>query len=642
MKIYFTFLLFLICTTIYSQTTKEKNTIINQYDINKLNDLKLNLTIANKANNEAIDEYIKKNWLKKRQKKQNGGVMEIRYIINDKPVYVTTDNIDAAQSTKTDHLHNGGSLGLNLEGQNMNIGIWDGGAVLITHDEFLNSDASASRVSKGETLITVNSDHATHVAGTMIAKGTNANSKGMAPQANLISYDWTNDSVEVVNEIATDALLLSNHSYGIPVLNGAGALNVPTWMMGCYNSVAVSWDQIAYDAPYYLMVVSAGNSGEAAYTGGLLDGYDKLTGEKNSKNNLVIASSEPFVFPGGNIILNPDSFSSQGPSDDGRVKPDLTGDGSDLFSSISTTNNSYGILSGTSMSTPNTSGSLLLLQQYYNELHSKFMKASTLKGLVCHTAYDDVANIGPDPNFGWGLLNAKNAVETILDDYIGSALILETNLANNSSYTKTFTATGTIPLSATICWTDPAGADQSGNLNSPTPALVNDLDLRLTAPDGTTTFFPWKLQLSDVSAAAITGDNIVDNIENIDIETPVAGTYTLKVTHKGTLVNSSQDFSIIITGSDLTLSTNKNTLTDFVIWPNPAVNILHYKLNSTNNNDTLISLVDLQGRTVYNDSFSSNNKLISGTINTESLSQGVYFLRIKQGNTTITKKVIIE
>ncbi|MEZ4838978.1 hypothetical protein [Flavobacterium sp.] len=63
--------------------------------------------------------------------------------------------------------------------------------------------------------------------------------------------------------------------------------------MGCYNSEAVEWDQLAYNAPYYLMVTSAGNSGGDSYSGGLMDGFDKLTMEK-CQNNLVVANANPF------------------------------------------------------------------------------------------------------------------------------------------------------------------------------------------------------------------------------------------------------------------------------------------------------------------------------------------------------------
>ncbi len=642
MKLFFTSLLVLFCTTIYSQTTEEKNNIINQYDINKLHDLKLKLTLENQANNIIIEDYINKYGLQKRLKNANGRLMEIKYIIDGKPVYISTDNANAAISTRTNHLHNGGSLGLNLEGQNMYIALWDGGEVLTTHGEFLNSDSSASRVTDGETLIFPTDFHATHVAGTILAKGTDPAAKGMASQATMTAYYWDNDIAEMTNEIMTNALLLSNHSYGIPVLNDSGGQNAPTWMMGCYNSDAVTLDQIAHDAPYYLMVTSAGNSGTATYPGGLLDGYDKLTAEKNAKNNLVIANANPFVSGTFiNVIIN--SSSSQGPSDDGRIKPDISGDGTSLYSTTDAGPfDQYITLSGTSMSSPNVAGTLLLLQQYYNQINSQYMKAATLKGLVCHTATDDFSRIGPDPIFGWGLLDAKTSAETILDDSNGSARILETNLSDGNSYSTTFSTSGTSALSATICWTDPAGTDQSNTTNSPIPALVNDLDLRLTAPDGTTVYMPWKLQLSDIAGSAITGDNLVDTVESIDVATPASGSYTLTVTHKGTLVNASQDFSLILTGSDLTLGTTENTISDFAIWPNPADNVINYKFNSTNSARTFITLVDVHGRTVYNDSFSSNNQLINGSINTEVLSQGIYFLKINQGNVSTTKKVVIK
>jgi len=366
-------------------------------------------------------------------------------------------SINAAISTRTDKLHDGGGLGLNLEGQNMYIAIWDGGSVLLPHQEFLNTDSSGYRVSKGETLITTISNHATHVAVTMVAKGTNPSAKGMAPQATITSYDWSNDSAEVIDEITNNALLLSNHSYGIPGFDSSGDISVQPWVLGCYSSDAALWDQIAYNAPYYLMVASAGNNGDVNDDPNhLRSGYDKLTQEKNAKNNLVVASAKPLVFPNGNILIQEDSFSSQGPSDDGRIKPDITANGNLSFSSSSTSNDAYVNLGGTSMSSPNTSGTLLLLQQYYNELNSKFMKASTLKGLACHTATDDTFNIGPDPELGWGFFNAERAANAILDDSNSNAIILETNLTDERNYSTTFTTDGSSELSASICWTDPA------------------------------------------------------------------------------------------------------------------------------------------------------------------------------------------
>tara|TARA_R110002096_G_scaffold291313_1_gene485547 strand:- start:55 stop:2013 length:1959 start_codon:yes stop_codon:yes gene_type:complete len=642
MKLFSTLSLLFFCLSIYSQTTEEKNKIIKDYDIESLNNLKLDLNQKNKANNTLIEDYIKKNGLKRRVKTSSGGVKEIKYILNNTPIYITTDNVNAAKSTRTDRLHNGGSLGLNLEGQNMKIAIWDGGRVLLTHQEFLNSDSSASRATKGEFLITILSDHATHVAGTMVAKGTDASAKGMAPQATITSYDWTSDETEVIDEITNNALLISNHSYGISGYSG-NTLTVSNWYPGCYESDAINWDQIAYNAPYYLMVTSAGNNGSDLqdYTGQLLAGYDKLMGAKNAKNNLVVASAKPLVFPNGNILIQEDAFSSQGPSDDGRIKPDITANGNLSYSSFSSSDTAYGSIGGTSMSSPNVSGTSLLLQQYYNDLNSQFMKAATLKGLVCHTATDDTFSAGPDPELGWGFLNAESSAQAILDDSNGSALILESNLANGNSYTTTFSTTGSGALSATICWTDPPGPSQSGILNSSTPVLVNDLDLRLTAPDGTTVFFPWKLQLSDVSAPAITGDNIVDNIENIDIDTPVAGTYTLTVSHKGTLA-SSQDFSLILTGSNITLSNEVDLkVSNLSVWPNPTKDLLNFTYKTLNNSNVNVFLTDMQGRTVYSNVIKSSST-ISETINTKTFANGIYILSVKQGNNVLNKKVVLD
>ncbi len=189
--------------------------------------------------------------------------------------------------------------------------------------------------------------------------------------------------------------------------------------------------------------------------------YDKLVGNKNSKNNLVVANADnPLINPNGSgelLSMSINSGSSQGPSDDGRIKPDITADGTSVYSSISTSDTAYSTYNGTSMSAPNTTGTLLLLQQYYNQLNTKYMRAATLKGLACHTADESPSVPGPGPIFGWGLLNAKRAAETILGDTNNTALIVETSLSPGQTYTRTFNVSGTSQLSATLCWTDPPG-----------------------------------------------------------------------------------------------------------------------------------------------------------------------------------------
>ncbi len=254
---------------------------------------------------------------------------------------------------------------------------------------------------------------------------------------------------------------------------------------------------------------------------------------------MIANGQDANVDANGNLIsVTRNSGSSEGPTDDYRIKPDIMGNGTSLYSSLETSDSAYGNLTGTSMSAPNVSGSLLLLQDHYFDLNATFMRAATLKGLALHTA-DDVAPTGPDANTGWGQMNTKAAAEAITAAPTG-AVISELTLNQGQSYQVTIQSDGVNPLKASISWTDPAGAVNNGT-NSNTPALVNDLDLRLS---NGTVYTPWRL--TGVTTNGF-GDNTVDPYERIDIA-GASGQYTLTVTHKGTLSSGSQNFSLIVTG----------------------------------------------------------------------------------------------
>ena len=298
------------------------------------------------------------------------------------------------------------------------------------------------------------------------------------------------------------------------------------------------------------MVASAGNSGDDQNNAEPITfGIDKLTGNKTAKNNLVIANClDASVNAAGDltaaVVIN--SSSSQGPTDDRRIKPDITGNGTGLISTSSTSNTATANLTGTSMSSPNVAGTLLLLQQHHNNLTTKFMKAATLKGLACHTA-DDSGNIGPDVYFGWGLLNAKAGAQALTSNGL-NAWVSEEKLNQGQTYTITVKSLGTSPLIATACWTDVPGDPNNGQrpANDLKRALVNDLDVRITRNG--LTYYPWKLASDPTLDAIRIGDNNIDNVEQVKIDSPPAGDYVITVTHKGTLVNNTQDFSLIITG----------------------------------------------------------------------------------------------
>ncbi len=648
-------LLIIISFLCFSVTLHSQKININQDENKQKNKLLLKrIKSKDSINTIEINQYLAKNKQSKKVFKNEAGKTFVLYkILEGKPIYRTTDNINAAYATNTNELQIGGSLNLNLDGTGMTVWVWDGGPIQQTHVEFQNSDNTASRVLNIENVTTegVNGvdDHANHVSGTIAAKGVNTNAKGMAPNVTIHTYNFNNDNVEMVSVLnnPSSEMILSNHSYGISIVQDGSTLD--SWIMGAYTDDARQIDEIARTNPNYLIVSSAGNGGQTNYSGGLYTGYDKLTGDKNSKNNLVVANAAPELNPFTNeissLVIN--TGSSQGPTDDLRIKPDIAGDGTGLFSP--TTNDTYSTFSGTSMSAPNVTGSLVLLQQYYNQLYGNYMKASTLKGLVCHTAKDDDTNSGPDPNFGWGILDAEMAANTITDNENGSAKIQELQLNNGETYSFDFNVVSGGNLSATICWTDVPGVAVSGNsnLNNQTPRLINDLDIRITS--NSSTYFPWKLDYSTSTGFSNSkGDNIVDNIEKINIESAPIGNYTLTISHKGNLTASepfgpqNQDFSLILTGSDLTLGVKENAIDNLAIWPNPTSDILNYRFNSLNSNDVNVSLLDIQGRAVYSSVLDGSNSIINGSFNTDDYAQGIYILNIKQGTSQINKRVIIK
>lgn len=498
------------------------------------------------------------------------------------PIYVATDNnSQSAIATRTNTVYTGNSLSLSLSGGSAamagRLAFWDGGRVLNTHQEFTN------RVTQIDNPSTTDS-HATHVAGTLTAAGVNTLAKGMSFGATLKAYDFSNDESEMTT--AAPNILISNHSYGDYsgwVFNSDrttttkwewwGNANISSsedYKFGFYDTGSRSWDQIAYNAPYYLIVKSAGNkrSETGPATGAYYflanstrdssnvarsrnDSYDCLPTKSNAKNILTVAAVNPITFsPNSPADIKMSTFSSWGPTDDGRIKPDISGIGVNVLSTTSSGNNAYAILSGTSMSSPQVAGSLFLLQELYAQLNDKqFMRAATLKGLAIHTAEEAGDAAGPDYRFGWGLLNIEKAAKVLVNTDKNHTLV-ERQLAQSSTFTQDVIASGRGSLVATISWTDPeseATTISAVNVNNRNPKLINDLDIRIS--DGKNEFLPWILNPEQPSAAATRGDNIRDNVEQVLIPDAVPGrTYTITVKHKGTLQRGPQAYALIMSG----------------------------------------------------------------------------------------------
>jgi len=508
--------------------------------------------------------FAQQNNIKIRQVLSNGEIMEMQKIVDGIPYFYITQNANAALSTRANKLW-AAPYGITGSGYNK-IGEWDGGAVRATHQELVG------RVIQKDSPASTHY-HATHVAGTIIASGVDVQAKGMAYQATLDAYDWNSDGSEMASA-AANGMEISNHSYGyITGWYGSshwfGHTSISqneAFTFGFYSSASQNWDNISYNAPNYLIVKAAGNdrndvapasgtvhthNGSGSYTdthysdGYDNGGYDTVGTQGVAKNILTVGAVDDVPVYSSPSSVNMSSFSGWGPTDDGRIKPDVVGNGIGLYSTSDGSDTDYISISGTSMATPNVVGTLALLQQYYQSKNQGTpMRSATLKALVLHTADEAGSSVGPDYKYGWGLVNAEKAAEVITKDE-GVELIVESTLLNGGSYTRDITLSGDeiSALRVTIVWTDPAGTPVSASLDPSDKMLVNDLDIHIVKNG--MSYYPWKLDKNNpANAATRNSKNDVDNVEQVLIDNPEEGTYTVVVNHAGSL-SASQDFSIV-------------------------------------------------------------------------------------------------
>ncbi len=517
------------------------------------------------------------------KKYANGRILTLEGVdLFGNPVYYTTHNIIAANGTHTSELYQGGSLGLNLSGSTPELdgrlGIWDGGQVRPTHVEL------SGRVKQQDDANTL-SDHTTHLAGTMAAAGINPQIRGMAYSSKLSVWTYTDDLTEMAQVART--MLVSNHAYG-PVAGwfynpdrpgndsnlkwewwGTPSVHAfEDYRFGFYDEKARDLDKLANNSPYYLIIKSADNKrAETGPTAGtpyflrnsnqqstvarsLNDGYDVIPTDANAKNILTVGAAD--ILGGKPNNYGVSAFSGWGPTDDGRIKPDLLGVGRNIISSVATANNAYAVFSGTSTASANVSGSLFLLQELYFLQNKFFMRSATLKGLALHSADKPEGNTSPNYEYGWGLLNTEKAARVLINNDKAHAL-MENTLRQGEVFQQKIIASGSGPLIATICWTDPEGLPTqvaARYVNDRSPKLINDLDIRIADASKTDiVWYPWILDPANPSKPATVGDNVRDNVEQVYIPQTTPGkVYIITVRHKRTLSNNGQPYSLIISG----------------------------------------------------------------------------------------------
>lgn len=376
-----------------------------------------------------------------------------------------------------------------LLGEDIIVGQWDGGMIGVHQD----LEGRISYHSGG-----YEDFHSTHVAGTILGSGLiNPYMEGMAPAATLWASDFDKPESEIVQEMNMaygDGVRVTNNSWGYRIDPLFCDYHFP------YLASIQGFDRNAKEHPLLLHVFANGNDQDIC-PGGF------YTGLWNMKNTLFVgAVSEDD---------NMSDFSSFGPTYDGRLIPHVSAVGVDVYSTVGV--NSYYSLEGTSMSAPGVTGTIALLQEHYKNINNdEYPTAALLKAIICNTARDK-GNVGPDYKFGFGVIDALKAVESISNSYY-----IEDEVDKNQE--KTFTIEvpqNTVQLKALLTYTDKEGSVMA------TQALVNNLSLSVEFNGET--HLPWKLDYLNPNAPATKGDVPWDNIKQVTIDNPTQGAYQIKV-----------------------------------------------------------------------------------------------------------------
>ena len=411
-----------------------------------------------------------------------------------------------------------------LTGSGVTVLVYDGGTARATHVDFETRlfvyDSSGT------------SDHSTHVAGTIGGAGiANSIYKGMAPGVVLLSYGFEHDGAGIFlynnpGDLESDYDQAINF-YGADIANNSIGSNTepngfPCNIQGDYGVTAGLIDAIvsgSLGAPFRVIWANGNErQGSRCDVEGYGD-YYSVAPPAGAKNPITI----------GALNSNDDSmtsFSSWGPVDDGRIRPDLSapgcqsnGDGG-VTSCSSAGNTAYTTKCGTSMAAPTVCGaSALLLEDFRNQFPGEpDFRNSTLKALLAHNA-EDIENVGPDYKTGYGSIRIQRTV-----DFMRTGNFLETQVDQDESRSiLVLVGPGDDELKVTLAWDDFPGTP---NVDF---ALVNDLDLRVVNASSQQ-YYPWTLDPDNPGATAVrVRPDHVNNLEQVVVDNPTPGIWQVRV-----------------------------------------------------------------------------------------------------------------
>lgn len=427
----------------------------------------------------------------------------------------------------------------------------------------------------------LDSGHGTHVAGSVLGNGTRSGGaiRGMAPNARLVFQaveqyaDWKPSAG------AADGYYL----LGIPVdlnqlfqqaFNDGARIHTNSWSddsHGQYTDAAQDIDEFLWNHKQSIILYSACNDGRDGNSNGVIDS-DSVASQGCAKNCITVGASEnnrmtggynpntygtlwPFDYPANpirddRVSDDPEgmvAFSGRGPADDGRIKPDIVAPGTNVLSvrASTTTDTGWGLLpagdpnrnfykymGGTSMSTPLTAGAVALIRQFLRKVHLHTPSGALLKALLLHGAHPvagqytpSEAGTPPNNDQGWGRVDLRNATVPAYPLKLEFRDNAADAVATGEQHDYTFQVVNTtVPLRATLVWTDFPATPAAGG-------LVNRLRLSVIAPGG----------------AVTQGNPANNNVQQVVINTPQVGAYTVRVTGLNVATAAKQDFALALT-----------------------------------------------------------------------------------------------
>ena len=406
--------------------------------------------------------------------------------LTDKPLNYKAVGLHGASSLQS-------TSGRNLTGKGATVGIGDNSEIESTHIDFNGRVISR--------LPFPVSFHGVHVSGTVAGAGLlDARYSGMGPRATIVSQ-WLSDIITNTPTYAVDNNMTATNNSYTAADDGCAGNSVYDALSNYTDNQMRVYDKV-------LHVVSAGNDGTYTCSPYPISFATIKSGYQCAKNVLTVGAMDQSNY-------TPAFFSSRGPVQDGRIKPEIVASGLNVYSTAHIFR--YGFNSGTSMSGPMVAGATTLLNEQYRRSNGGAVaKASLIKAILCNTA-EDLGNPGPDYTFGFGMLHARRAVETIENNRF--------IISNATPSLNTITVpAGVRRLKVMLYWADTAAAPNAAT------TLINDLDLSVTAP-GPLIYLPLILNATPagVNVNASQGADHVNNIEQVVIDNPGAGNYDINV-----------------------------------------------------------------------------------------------------------------